>query len=181
MIALLAAMLIPPPPDWTPPRMTGPGLLCGSSFGLDLRPGETGTWEWPGEIFMNDVFGTVHVATPRGEVLINENGDRTRPQGGMASRRTRRQPFHSRPWRRRLQRRGLEWLRPRSDPSLSRDLLPRRPAGRAGAPAHRRAAEPAMPSTRKQTTDEQMNMNRFHPIEHCPSRTWARYGAGRQA
>ena len=82
MIAsLLAAMLIPPPPDWTPPRMTGPGLLCGSSFGLNLRAGETGTWEWPGEIFINDVFGTVHVATPRGEVLITENGARTRPQG----------------------------------------------------------------------------------------------------
>ena len=78
---LAAAMLIPPPPDWTPPRMVGPGLLCGSSFGLDLRPGEAGTWGWPGEIFINDIFGTVHVATPRGEVLITENGARTRPTG----------------------------------------------------------------------------------------------------
>ncbi len=82
MIAsLVAALLIPPPPDWQPPRMSGPGLLCGSSFGLDLRVGETGTWDWPGEIFINDIFGTVHVATPRGEVLITENGARTRPSG----------------------------------------------------------------------------------------------------
>jgi hypothetical protein len=29
MIAtLLAAMLIPPPPDWQPPHFAGPGLLC---------------------------------------------------------------------------------------------------------------------------------------------------------
>lgn len=79
--AIAAALLIPPPPDWTPPRMTGPGLLCGSSFGLDLRAGETGTWAWPGEVFINDVFGTVRVATPHGEVLITENGPRTRPSG----------------------------------------------------------------------------------------------------
>ena len=78
--ALLAAMLIPPPPDWQPPFASGPGLLCTSSYGLRLLPGERATMDWPGEIFMNDIFSTFHIATPRGEVLVTENGDRTRPQ-----------------------------------------------------------------------------------------------------
>lgn len=82
MIAtLLAAMLIPPPPDWQPPFASGPGLLCTGSYGLQLRAGERATMDWPGEIFMNDIFSTFHIATARGEVLITENGSRTRPQG----------------------------------------------------------------------------------------------------
>jgi hypothetical protein len=82
MIAtFVAAMLIPPPPDWQPPHFVGPGLLCASRYGLDLLAGESATVDWPGEIFMRDLFSTFHVATPRGEVLITENGPTTRPQG----------------------------------------------------------------------------------------------------
>ncbi len=79
--ALLTFMLIPPPPDWQPPHFAGPGLLCANRYGLDLVAGESATMDWPGEIFMNDLFSTFHVATPRGEVLVTENGLSTRPQG----------------------------------------------------------------------------------------------------
>jgi hypothetical protein len=82
MIAtLLAAMLIPPPPDWRPPHFAGPGLLCANAYGFDLVAGESATMDWPGEIFMNDLFSTFHIATPRGEVLVTENGPTTRPSG----------------------------------------------------------------------------------------------------
>jgi hypothetical protein len=82
MIAtLLAAMLIPPPPGWTPPHFTGPGLLCANRYGLDPPAGESATVDWPGEIFINDLFSTFRIATPRGEVVITENGPRTRPDG----------------------------------------------------------------------------------------------------
>ena len=79
--ALLTFMLIPPPPDWQPPHYTGPGLMCAHRYGLDLVAGESATVDWPGEIFMNDLFSTFHVRTPRGEVLITENGATTRPSG----------------------------------------------------------------------------------------------------
>ena len=82
MIAtLLAAMLIPPPPDWQPPHFAGPGLLCANQYGLNLVAGESAAMDWPGEIFMNDLFSTFRVATRNGEVVITENGPRTRPTG----------------------------------------------------------------------------------------------------
>jgi hypothetical protein len=79
--AFLAALLIPPPPDWRPPHVAGPGLLCANAYGIDLLAGESATMDWPGEVFMNDLFSTFHIATPRGEVLVTENGPTTRPRG----------------------------------------------------------------------------------------------------
>jgi hypothetical protein len=79
--AMLLAMMNVPPPGWQPPHVAGPGLLCGDAFGVDLLAGESATYDWPGEVFMNDLFGTIHVVTPRGEVIVTENGERTRPQG----------------------------------------------------------------------------------------------------
>ncbi len=76
---LAAAMLIPPPPGWTPPHVAGPGLLCGSRYGLQLAAGESATMDWPGEVFINDVFSTFRVRAPQGEVVITENGPTTRP------------------------------------------------------------------------------------------------------
>lgn len=37
MTALLAAMLIPPPPDRMPPHVAGPGLLCEDGVERDGR------------------------------------------------------------------------------------------------------------------------------------------------
>ncbi|HTU11696.1 MAG TPA: hypothetical protein VMG08_12460 [Allosphingosinicella sp.] len=83
MIATLlsAALTIPPPPDWQPPRFEGPVLMCGSTYGLSLVAGENATLSWPGEVFINDVFSTFTVATPRGAVVVTENGPTTRPSG----------------------------------------------------------------------------------------------------
>ncbi len=81
MLLLTLSALIPPPPDWTPPRASGPGNLCGTRFTLAMVAGETVRADWPGEIFINDVFGTYRVTTPAGEVVITENGSRTRPTG----------------------------------------------------------------------------------------------------
>ena len=48
MIAtLLAAMLIPPPPDWQPPHFAGPGLLCANQYGLNLVAGESAAMDRP--------------------------------------------------------------------------------------------------------------------------------------
>jgi len=77
------AMLIPPPPDWQPPHFSGPGLLCGTSYGIDLLAGESATTDWPGEFLITQVFGTDHIATAGGEVVIRELGRRAedRPRG----------------------------------------------------------------------------------------------------
>jgi hypothetical protein len=80
LFALMAMMNVPPP-GWQPPHVTGPGLLCGDVFGFDLLAGESGTYDWPGEVFMNDVFGTIHLRMPQGEVIVTENGARTRLHG----------------------------------------------------------------------------------------------------
>ena len=80
-MSFVAAMLIPPPPDWQPPYASGPGLYCGHVFGVDILEGERVSAEWPGEIFMNDLYGTHHIDGPHGRVTISENGERTRPTG----------------------------------------------------------------------------------------------------
>ena len=81
MLLLTIAALIPPPPDWTPPRASGPGTFCGATFRLALQQGETIRADWPGEVFVNDVFGSNRISTPDGEVVIAENGPRTMPAG----------------------------------------------------------------------------------------------------
>ncbi len=81
MLLLTIAALIPPPPDWTPPRASGPGTFCGRTFRLALMENESIRADWPGEVFINDVFGTYRVTTPGGEVVITENGARTRLTG----------------------------------------------------------------------------------------------------
>lgn len=78
---LTIAALIPPPPGWTPPQASGPGTFCGATFRLALAQGETIRADWPGEVFINDVFGTYRIATPGGEVVVTENGPRTRLTG----------------------------------------------------------------------------------------------------
>ena len=81
MLLLTIAALIPPPPDWTPPRASGPGTFCGATFRLAMQQGETIRADWPGEVFINDVFGTYRLTTPGGEIVITENGPRTVPAG----------------------------------------------------------------------------------------------------
>jgi hypothetical protein len=77
------ALLIPPPPTWEAPHFSGPGLLCGTSYGIDLLEGESASTEWPGEFLMTQIFGTDHVATAGGEIVIRELGPRAgdRPRG----------------------------------------------------------------------------------------------------
>lgn len=81
MLLLTLAALIPPPPGWTPPQASGPGTFCGRQFRLALSQSETIRADWPGEVFINDVFGTYRVATAGGEVVISENGPTSRLTG----------------------------------------------------------------------------------------------------
>jgi hypothetical protein len=81
LLLALFAMWIPPPPSWQPPHFSGPGLLCGTSYGIDLLAGESATTDWPGEFLMTQVFGTDHIAAGNGEVTISELGPRARPRG----------------------------------------------------------------------------------------------------
>lgn len=81
MLLLTFAALIPPPPDWTPPQVNGPGAFCGRTFRLELNQAELVRVMWPGEMFINDVYGTYYVTTPGGDVVVTEDGARTRPTG----------------------------------------------------------------------------------------------------
>ncbi len=82
MLMLLAlAALIPPPPDWEPPSASGPGTFCGRTFTIEVRGGERIWQEWPGEMALRDVYGTYHLETPHGEVVLSEVGERAKPQG----------------------------------------------------------------------------------------------------
>lgn len=81
MLLLTIAALIPPPPGWTPPQASGPGTFCGRTFRLQLSPADRIRVMWPGEMFINDVYGTYYVTTPSGDVVVTEDGARTRPTG----------------------------------------------------------------------------------------------------
>lgn len=81
LMLLPLAALIPPPPDWEPPRANGPGTFCGRTFTIEVRAGERIWQEWPGEMAQRDVYGTYHLETPRGEIVLSEDGERARPQG----------------------------------------------------------------------------------------------------
>lgn len=81
MLLLTIAALIPPPLNWEPPQARGPGTFCGATFRLELAGGEIIRADWPGEVFINDVFGTYRIMTANGEVVITENGPRTMPAG----------------------------------------------------------------------------------------------------
>jgi hypothetical protein len=77
------ALLIPPPPAWEAAHFSGPGLLCGTSYGIDLLEGESATTEWPGEFLLTEIFGYDNLATAGGEIVIREFGARAedRPRG----------------------------------------------------------------------------------------------------
>ena len=77
------AMLIPPPPDWQPPHFSGPGLLCGTSYGFDLQAGESATTEWPGEFITTEILGTDHIQVASREIVVRELGPtgRSQPRG----------------------------------------------------------------------------------------------------
>lgn len=81
MLLLTIAALIPPPPGWTPPQASGPGTFCGRTFRLELTATERLAVQWPGEMFINDVYGTYYVTTPGGDVVVTEDGARTQPTG----------------------------------------------------------------------------------------------------
>jgi hypothetical protein len=81
MLLLTLAAMIPPPPGWTPPTASGPGTFCGHTFRLELTPAERIAVMWAGEIFINDVYGTYYVTTAGGDVVLTEDGARTRPSG----------------------------------------------------------------------------------------------------
>lgn len=81
MLTVLLAFLIPPPPDWEPPRAAGPGVFCGLSFTIDVEAGEAISQDWPGEMAMSDVYGTYRLETAQGPVVLREEGDRVRPRG----------------------------------------------------------------------------------------------------
>lgn len=81
MMLLTLAALIPPPPGWTPPQASGPGTFCGRTFTLGLQQGETISARWPGEVFINDVYGTYDIDTGAGRVTVSEDGARARPTG----------------------------------------------------------------------------------------------------
>lgn len=85
LLLALFAMWIPPPPGWEPPHVSGPGLFCGSEYGIDLLAGESATTEWPGEFLMTEVYGTDHIVTAGGEIEIRELGPRARPRGASRS------------------------------------------------------------------------------------------------
>lgn len=80
-LALAAAAMIPPPPGWTPPHADGPGAFCGRTFTLQLVQGERLAMDWPGEMFINDSYGTYRISTAAGAVVVSEDGARTRPAG----------------------------------------------------------------------------------------------------
>jgi len=81
MLLLTLAALIPPPPGWTPPTASGPGIFCGRAFRLEMSAAERVAGQWPGEMFINDVYGTYHVTTSGRDVVVTEDGARTRPRG----------------------------------------------------------------------------------------------------